>query len=291
MKKYTIIILIAFLFLIGVSFTVNQASASGMSIKDFINLLITIGVITPDKLPAVNTFLASLNNGQISTSSATTTTTIQAQIAGTLCNGTYWSECPVGQNFICPQTGGAYCKTPQQPISVTDSTEANSSEDSGSATIYTDLRNPSSEASGIVKMIPVLIFDIEGQDDTLHLHRLTVHFSVNGTAQITTAYLYQGNDTPVSSASVSGNTATFLIPNNTTGASFGANIPSQFTIKVDTTGTNLKYSKDDSPFSISTSIDSSDMQLYNSSNNAVPITGSTRGNMKVTSGYCGPGCA
>lgn len=39
----------------------------------------------------------------------------QQQI-GTLCNGTYWKECPVGQNFICPSTGNAYCQPPQQPV-------------------------------------------------------------------------------------------------------------------------------------------------------------------------------
>lgn len=168
---------------------------------------------------------------------------------------------------------------------------------SATASIYTDLKNPSS-ASGIVTMIPVIIFDVRGQNDTLHLHSLTVHFNVSGTAQnvsgtaqITNAYLYQGNTTPISSALVSGNTATFLIPDNTTGANFGANIPSQFTVKVDTVGTHLIYSKDDSPFSISSSINSSDIQVYDSSDNLVPITGSATGGIRISSGYCGPGCA
>ncbi len=168
---------------------------------------------------------------------------------------------------------------------------------SATASIYTDLKNPSS-ASGIVTMIPVIIFDVRGQNDTLHLHSLTVHFNVSGTAQnvsgtaqITNAYLYQGNTTPISSALVSGNTATFLIPDNTTGANFGANIPSQFTVKVDTVGTHLIYSKDDSPFSISSSINSSDIQVYDSSDNLVPVTGSATGGIRISSGYCGPGCA
>jgi len=31
-----------------------------------------------------------------------------------LCNGTYWNQCPSGQNFICPGNGGkAYCQSPQ----------------------------------------------------------------------------------------------------------------------------------------------------------------------------------
>jgi len=42
----------------------------------------------------------------------------QIQPTGTLCNGTYFSECPVGQNLICPQTGNAYCQAPQLPNSI-----------------------------------------------------------------------------------------------------------------------------------------------------------------------------
>jgi len=39
-----------------------------------------------------------------------------SQSTGTLCNGTYWNTCPVGQNLVCPQTGNAYCQLPaQQP--------------------------------------------------------------------------------------------------------------------------------------------------------------------------------
>ncbi|MEI8328048.1 MAG: hypothetical protein WCG02_02830 [Candidatus Taylorbacteria bacterium] len=39
----------------------------------------------------------------------------QVQPTGSLCNGTYYSSCPTGQNLICPQTGSAYCQVPQQP--------------------------------------------------------------------------------------------------------------------------------------------------------------------------------
>ncbi len=31
------------------------------------------------------------------------------------CNGTNWSRCPVGQDFICPSSGSAYCQLPRQP--------------------------------------------------------------------------------------------------------------------------------------------------------------------------------
>jgi hypothetical protein len=32
----------------------------------------------------------------------------------TLCNGKYWSNCPVGQDFTCPVTGSAYCQPSRQ---------------------------------------------------------------------------------------------------------------------------------------------------------------------------------
>ena len=62
MKKYIVSGVVALVLLVSSFGVVNQASASDMSIKDFINLLITIGVIAPDKIPAVNAYLATLNN-------------------------------------------------------------------------------------------------------------------------------------------------------------------------------------------------------------------------------------
>jgi len=62
MKKYIVSFLVASIFLAGAPFTVQQVSAADLNIRDFINLLVAIGVITPDKMPAVNAFLATLNN-------------------------------------------------------------------------------------------------------------------------------------------------------------------------------------------------------------------------------------
>jgi hypothetical protein len=62
MKKYIVSILVASVFLIGTPFLVPKVSAADLNIRDFVNLLIAIGVITPDKLPMVNAFLATLNN-------------------------------------------------------------------------------------------------------------------------------------------------------------------------------------------------------------------------------------
>ena len=47
------------------------------------------------------------------------------QPIGTLCNGTYWNTCPAGQNFICPQSGNAYCQLPQQPVAVVQTPQQN----------------------------------------------------------------------------------------------------------------------------------------------------------------------
>jgi hypothetical protein len=62
MKKYIISMLVASVFLISVPFLAPKASASDLNIRNFINLLVAIGVITPDKLPAVNAFLTTLDN-------------------------------------------------------------------------------------------------------------------------------------------------------------------------------------------------------------------------------------
>jgi len=40
------------------------------------------------------------------------TSTVQNS-KGVLCNGTYWSACPLGQDFVCPATGNAHCQTSQ----------------------------------------------------------------------------------------------------------------------------------------------------------------------------------
>jgi hypothetical protein len=61
MKKYIVSFLVASIFLAGAPFAVKQASASDLSIRDFVNLLIIIGVIPADKVPAVNAYLATLD--------------------------------------------------------------------------------------------------------------------------------------------------------------------------------------------------------------------------------------
>jgi predicted GH43/DUF377 family glycosyl hydrolase len=64
MKKYIVSILIASVFLIGAPFLAPKTLAADLNIRDFINLLVAIGVITPDKMPAVNAFLATFSENE-----------------------------------------------------------------------------------------------------------------------------------------------------------------------------------------------------------------------------------
>lgn len=64
------------MFLITPIFSIKQVSANDLSIKDFINLLISIGVVTPDKVPAVNLFLSSIESNKTSTITLKTNNTV-----------------------------------------------------------------------------------------------------------------------------------------------------------------------------------------------------------------------
>lgn len=61
MKKYIVAVLLIVTFLFSSPLTSLKASPAEMSVRDFINLLITIGVIPQDKVAAVNLWLRSLD--------------------------------------------------------------------------------------------------------------------------------------------------------------------------------------------------------------------------------------
>jgi hypothetical protein len=82
MKKYIISILIVSIFLINLSFITPKALASDTSVRDFINLLISIGVITPAKMPALNAYLATLGS-DTSTSTQTTPASTETSVPTT----------------------------------------------------------------------------------------------------------------------------------------------------------------------------------------------------------------
>lgn len=64
MKKYIVLVLVTSIFTTGSFLPVSRVMASDMSVRDFVNLLITIGVISPDKIPAVNAYLATIDNSR-----------------------------------------------------------------------------------------------------------------------------------------------------------------------------------------------------------------------------------
>ncbi len=83
MKKYIVSILITSMFLIGTPFIVPKASASDISIRDFIQLLVFIGVIGPEKIPAVNVYLSIMNGINTTPISVTSTSSIILGTQGT----------------------------------------------------------------------------------------------------------------------------------------------------------------------------------------------------------------
>lgn len=88
--------------------------------------------------------------------------------------------------------------------------------------------------------VETLKFEVLGKGDTFNFNSLVVRFNPSGTLKITDAYLYQGDKTPIASAEVVKNIATFNIPTNTDGAKIGQNIPTEYTIKASVTGLSVQ---------------------------------------------------
>jgi hypothetical protein len=96
MKKYIVSIVIASIFLIGAPFVVQKSLAAEMSIRDFINLLVIIGVIPQEKMSAVNSYLATLDK-------TPTTSPIACTMDVKLCsNGSYVGRSGSNCEFVCP---------------------------------------------------------------------------------------------------------------------------------------------------------------------------------------------
>ena len=135
--------------------------------------------------------------------------------------------------------------------------------------------------------LPVLVFSLGAQNDTIHIHNLAVNFQVVQSAakgSITAAYLYQGS-TMVSSAAVtlvSGNTytATFSsISDGTAGASVPVNTTLPFTVKTDVTGVTLGN------LQVTASTTATGTTIYNSQDGTVNATnGSATGNTQTVLG-------
>ncbi len=120
--------------------------------------------------------------------------------------------------------------------------------------------------------LPVMVFDIHAQGDTLHLHSLSVNVSNIGGGTVSAAYLYQGV-TPIASAQIINGTATFSpVSDGQTGATIPANATVPFTVKVDVSGLTAGVS----PAVITAS--TSAATVYDSTDAAVVTTGTAVGN-------------
>ena len=153
--------------------------------------------------------------------------------------------------------------------SLVDTAIANVSTDS--ATPQTQSVPVSDTTNGQYLQLPVLIFDIGSQNDSLHLHQVQVDIGGTGTGTTSAAYLYQGS-TQISSASVVAGTATFTnIVDGTAGASIPLNTTVPFTLKVDITGVTS------GSVTVIPQLDIAGTVIYNSIDSSVTPNGSAPG--------------
>jgi hypothetical protein len=122
--------------------------------------------------------------------------------------------------------------------SLTDSAQANIS--IAAATPITASIPVLDTTNGQYLKLPVMQFNVNAQNDTLHLHQVTVNFvgvpTGNTTATATAAYLFNGS-TPVASASIVNGVAAFTnITDGTAGASIPVGTTATFTVEADVTG-------------------------------------------------------
>jgi hypothetical protein len=124
--------------------------------------------------------------------------------------------------------------------------------------------------------LPVLIFDVNAQYDTLHIHDVKVSFVTTGPGTISAAYLYQGS-TPIQSASVQSGIADFSnITDGTNGALIPVNTTLPYTVKVDVTGVT-------SATTITAST-TSGISVYSSNDSSASPSGIAAGNTQTVSG-------
>jgi peptidoglycan hydrolase-like protein with peptidoglycan-binding domain len=175
-----------------------------------------------------------------------------------------------GLNLYGPTTGFAQALTIN--TSLVDTAQANVSRNSSSplaASIpVTDTTN------GQYLGLPVLVFDVNAQNDELHLNTVKVGIATTGTGSVGAAYLYQGS-TLVTSASVSGGLATFNnIPRGTSGTVIAKDQTLPYTVKVDVTGVTS------GTLSVTAAVATSSfsaMTVYNSIDGTVTVNGSASG--------------
>jgi peptidoglycan hydrolase-like protein with peptidoglycan-binding domain len=181
-----------------------------------------------------------------------------------------------GLNLYGPTTG--FNQTFTVNASLVDNALANVSLDSSSPLIAS---TPVSDTTnGQYLGLPVLVFDVNAQNDTLHLHQVVARISLVGSGSVGAAYLFNGS-TQVSSASVSSGVATFTnITDGTNGATIPVNTTVPFTVKVDVTGLTTANTSTVITAGVATST-SADLSIYNSIDGSASISGSALGNAQT----------
>ena len=162
--------------------------------------------------------------------------------------------------------------------STVDSATANLSLDPASPLVATV--PVSDTTNGQYLGLPVLTFDVNAQNDSLHLRNVNVKVFNTGAGTVSAAYLFQGS-TQIASASVTSNTASFTnISNGTAGASIPVNTTVPFTVKVDITGVTAGSAIVTAGVATTSS---SDLTILSSNDSTATISGSAQGNTQTVS--------
>lgn len=258
-------------YLLGISgfhFIVPKGQYKDLVIKGTLNSSVDSAYISGTKKPTIANGLQNSFNG----------TGVDGWLVGVLANNVRAVD-GAGLNLYGPGTGFYQGLTINS--SLTDNAQANLSVDANSP--LTSSIPVTDTTNGQYLGLPVLVFDVYAQNDTLHFRTVNINFSSNGTGSIGAAYLYQGA-TQVASASVSGNSATFSnISNGTNGATIPVNTTVPYTVKVDVTGI--------SSGSLNVTASTSATQTILSSNDSTAtVSGSAQGNTVTVLGV-GPAFA
>ncbi|HEX7724407.1 MAG TPA: peptidoglycan-binding domain-containing protein [Candidatus Paceibacterota bacterium] len=243
----------------GFHFIVPKGTYRDLVIKGSLNSSIDSAYVNGNKVPTSGNGLSNKING----------TTVSGWGIGLQALGLRAVD-GAGLNLYGPSTG--IMQTFTINASLVDNAQANISLDSQSPLVANVPVNDTT--NGQYLGLPVLIFDINAQNDTLHLRSVNVNFAVNGTGSVGAAYLYQGS-TQIASASISGNAATFSnISNGTAGATIPVNTTVPFTVKVDVTGVS-------SGMLNVTASTSATQTILSSNDSTVTISGTAQGNTQT----------
>jgi peptidoglycan hydrolase-like protein with peptidoglycan-binding domain len=177
-----------------------------------------------------------------------------------------------GLNLYGPTTGFNQALTINS--SLVDNAQANVSLDAASPLVASV--PVSDTTNGNYLGLPVLVFDVNAQNDTLHLHEIKINVAtVGSTGTVGAAYLYNGS-TMITSASVSGGVADFAnIVDGTSGATIPVNTTVPFTVKVDVTGVT------GAGVALAVTGSTNTLTIYNSIDSSVTASGSATGNTQT----------